>query len=70
MTKTLENTKENINNLESMGYTKSSVSKPFNPISVLRYDTERMVYWFSGRKSVFISDCYFNQRNIVTLIIC
>ena len=69
MVKTLDNTDKNIKDLESQGYVKSSVSKPFNYNKVLRYDTKRMVYWFSSSTAAHMSDCFFTRQNVGTIII-
>jgi hypothetical protein len=46
--KTTENTEENIQLLESKGYTLSPVSKRNGMNKVIRYSHKRMVYWFSS----------------------
>ena len=65
----LRYSEENIKELEKDGYKKSSVCKPYSYGKVIRYDTERKVYWFSTSLSAYVSDCYFTQKNTKTLII-
>ena len=69
MAMTLKNTKENIQMLKRQGYNKSSVSKPNGMYKCLRYDTKRMVYWFSSDRYYYKQNCdaYFNTH---TIIIC
>lgn len=68
-TKTLDNTSENILLLESQGYKKSNVSKPFNVNSKLRYNPVRMVYWFSSSQAAYESDCFFTRQSIGTIFV-
>ena len=61
--KTLEYSKENIKLLESKGYTKSCMSKPYSRDKVLRYSAKRGAYWFTSRTTAHLGDCLFTQRN-------
>jgi len=51
----IDNTKENIEELENKGYVKSPVSKPYGTNKILRYDRKRGVYWFCSNR------CYYPQ---------
>ena len=66
---TLENTKENIIDLESKGFTKSSVSKSNSINKVLRYDVKRKVYWFSSKRYWYPQDSDI-YSSLKTLIYC
>lgn len=68
-TKTLENTDENIKMLESIGYVKSSVSKPYNKNSVLRYSEKRRVYFFSSKRAAHDCDCAIVRSSVRSLYI-
>jgi len=66
-TKTLENTKENILELERSGYSISPVSKCNGKGKVIRYNSIRGVYWFSSSRSAHMADCYFTRQRTETL---
>lgn len=66
--KTLENTPDNIAEIERLGYVKSSVSKPNGLNKVLRYSVKRGVYWFTNKWVARKIEAEMNRSQVGTLI--
>ena len=65
----LDNTPENITELEKLGYTKSPVSKPDGMNKALCYSVRRGVYWFTDKWVARRIYAEINRRQVGTLII-